>query len=292
MGKPLPPLGWIRSFEAAARHLSFTAAAEELGLTQSAISQQIKALETRLGLPLFIRHARGLALTDAGRRLVPEIEAPLQALALAMDGVKTGPSEGLLTIATSVSVAHWILAPHLTEFRNQHPGLRVHLLSAIWPDDFHSTQADVEIRFGSAKQAGSDADLLLPNRLIAVKSPQLAGGIQNLPLIEAVGTSSGWRAWSKHIAPVGAPSLFTDTYGMALHLAVNGNGVALVSELLADHALRTGLVERIHSASIPSGEGYYLSVDKDKPDALALRNWLLGKLAKITERASQAQDGI
>lgn len=292
MAKPLPPLGWIRSFEAAARHLSFTAAAEELGLTQSAISQQVKAFETRLGMPLFVRHARGLALTDAGRRLVPEIEAPLQALALAMDGVTTGSSEGLLTIATSVSVAHWILAPYLTEFRNQNPGLRVHLLSAIWPDDFHSTQADVEIRFGSAKQAGSDADLLLPNRLIAVKAPSLDGRIQDLPLIEAVGTSSGWRAWSRHVAEVRTPSLFTDTYGMALHLAVNGNGVALVSELLADHALRTGLVVRAHTASIDSSEGYYLSVDKGKPDALALRDWLRVTLARITERVPQEQDGI
>lgn len=276
MAKSIPPLNWLRSFEAAARHLSFTAAAEEIGLTQSAVSQQVKSLETRLGVPLFMRHARGLALTDAGRQLVPEVAAPLQALASAMTDVDAGPSKGLLTIAASVSVAHWIIAPRLPDFKTRFPDLRIRLLSAIWPDDFNTTRADVEIRFGSAKQAGPDAQPLLPNRLIAVKSPNLNGTLQDLPLVEAVGTSSGWQAWAKTICDTAAPSLYTDTYGMALHLAVHGNGVALVSELLADHALKTGLVVRAHPASLPSREGYHLSISKDKPEARHLRDWLLG----------------
>lgn len=285
MTKTLPPLGWLRSFEAAARHLSFTASAEELGMTQSAVSQQVKSLETRLGFPLFMRNARGLALTDAGRRLLPEVEAPLQALAVAMDGVDTGPTKSLLTIATSVSVAHWIIAPHLPEFKALFPDLRVRLLSAIWPDDFHSTRADVEIRFGSARQSGADAEPLLPNRLIALKSPKLKGDLDSLPLIEAVGTSSGWQSWAKEVCLVPAPSLYTDTFGMALHLAAHGNGVALVSEVLAEHAVHTGLVVRAHPASIASKEGYFLSIDKDKPEALALRTWLLNRLTKSPDAA-------
>lgn len=284
MAQSLPPLGWLRSFEAAARHLSFTAAAEEIGLTQSAVSQQVKSLETRLGVPLFMRHARGLALTDAGRRLLPEIDAPLQALAAAMDSVDTGPTKGLLTIATSVSVAQWIIAPRLPDFRMRFPTLRLRILSAIWPDDFHSTHADVEIRFGSARQAGTDAEPLLPNRLIALKSPKLKGELQDLPLIEAVGTSSGWQSWSREVGGTPAPSLYTDTYGMALQLAAHGNGVALISELLADHALQNRLVERAHPASIPSQEAYYISVAKDKPEALELREWLFGKLSGSTDR--------
>jgi LysR family glycine cleavage system transcriptional activator len=279
MAKTLPPLGWLRSFEAAARHLSFTAAAEELGLTQSAVSQQVKSLETRLAVPLFMRRARGLALTDAGRRLLPDVEAPLQALAAAMDGVDAGPEKTLLNIATSVSVAQWVIGPGLPEFQSLFPDLRIRLFSAIWPDDFHATHADVEIRFGSAKQAGVDADLLLPNRLIAVKSRNVEGDLQNLPLIEAVGTSSGWRSWAKHVGNTRPASIYTDTYGMALHLAAQGNGVALVSELLAEHAMQTELVERVHPASIPSQEGYHLSVSKDKPQALVFREWLLDRLS-------------
>lgn len=288
MAKSLPPIGWLRSFEAAARHLSFTAAAVELGLTQSAVSQQVKSLETRLGAPLFLRHARGLALTDTGRRLVPEVEAPLQALATAIDGIATGPGDGLLTIAASVSVAHWLIAPHLTAFRRLYPTLPIRLLSAIWADDFHASRADVEIRFGSARQAGRDAELLLPNRLIAVKAPGLAGSVQDLPLIEAVGTSSGWQAWAKHHGSVPAPRLFADTYGMALQLAVSGNGVALVSALLAGDALQKGLVERAHPALIPSVEGYYLSVNRERAEALEFRRWILGLLTDAAQETPVA----
>lgn len=276
MAKPLPPLGWLRSFEAAARHLNFTAAAEELGLTQSAVSQQVKSLETRLGVHLFMRRARGLALTEAGRRMLPEVEAPLQALASAMERVDAGPAESLLTIAASVSVAQWLIGPRLPDFQARFPDLRVRLFSAIWPDDFLATRADVEIRFGSARQAGPQAQQLLPDRLIALKSPALQGALEELPLIEAVGTSSGWRSWAKHVGGTRAqPSLYTDTFGMALQLAAQGNGVALVSEFLADHALRAGLVERAHAASLPSQEGYYLSFSKEKPQSLAFCEWLL-----------------
>ena len=277
MAKSLPPLSWLRSFEAAARQLSFTAAAEELGLTQSAISQQVKALETRLGTPLFMRHARGLALTDAGRRLLPEVEAPLQALAGAVGAFETGPSTGVLTLATSVSVAQWVIAPRLPDFTARFPDLRLRLHSAIWPDDFHAIRADVEIRFGSARQAGPEAEPLLPDRLIALKSPRLNGNLPDLPLIEAVGTSGGWQAWSRHVQPVPVPTLYADTYGLALLLAAQGNGVALVSEFLAEQALDTGQVVRAHPASIPSAEGYFLSLDKSRPEAVALRDWLLGE---------------
>jgi LysR family glycine cleavage system transcriptional activator len=256
--------------------LSFTAAAEELGLTQSAISQQVKALETRLGTPLFMRHARGLALTDAGRRLLPEVEAPLQALAGAMGAFEAGPAKGILTIAASVSITHWVIAPRLPDFTARFPDLRLRLHSAIWPDDFHAIRADVEIRFGSARQAGPEAEPLLPDRLIALKSPKLKGNLPDLPLIEAVGTSGGWQAWSRHVQPVPVPTLYADTYGLALLLAAQGNGAALVSEFLAEQALDSGQVVRAHPASIPSAEGYFLSLDRSRPEAVALRDWLFG----------------
>ena len=291
MAKSLPPLGWLRSFEAAARHLSFTAAAEELGLTQSAISQQIKSLETRLGAPLFMRRARGLALTDFEGRLLPDIEGPLHALAAAIEGTDTGPSETLLTIAASVSVAQWVISPRLPEFQTRFPNLRVRLFSAIWPDDFIATRADVSIKFGSARQTGGDGELLLPNRLLALKSPDVMGDLGDLPLIEAVGTSGGWRSWTKRVGPTQAPAVFTDTYGMALQLAVQGNGVALISELLAKHPLEAGLVERAHPATLESQEGYYLSYAKDKPQACAFRDWLLETLeAPASEQGPNAVD--
>ncbi len=278
MAKSLPPLTWFRSFEAAARTLSFTAAAEEIGLTQSAVSQQVKSLELRLGASLFVRHPRSLALTDAGRKLLPEVGKALEALAVAAGQVDTNASGDVLTVATSVSIAQWVIAPHLPAFAHQHPDIRVRLLSAIWPDDFNASQADVQVRFGSKKQVGQGAVRLMPDRLVPFKSPALSGDISDLPLIEAVGTSGGWSRWLESQGLQSQPTVFVDTFGMALQLAAHGGGVALVSEFLAKHALYTGLVERAHGDSIDSNEGYFLSANTANPAAGLFHDWLLGEV--------------
>lgn len=279
MAKSLPPLTWFRAFEAAARHLNFTAAAAEIGLTQSAVSQQVKSLELRLRVALFTRLPRGLALTDDGRKLLPQVGAALETLAAATDRFEAAPSQNLLTIATSVSVAQWIIAPQLSDFTARHPDIHLRFLSAIWPDDFHSARADVEIRFGSQKQVGGNAQVLTPNRLVALKSPQLAGALHQLPLIEAVGTSDGWQAWSEKNGGDLHPQIYADSYGMALHLAMHGNGVALVSALLATHATASHLLVPAHDASISAKEGYYLSINETVPAARQFRDWLLARLS-------------
>lgn len=279
MARSLPPLTWFRAFEASARHLSFTAAAGEIGLTQSAVSQQIKALETRLRTRLFTRQARGLALTDDGRRLLPQVGAALERLAVATDMFEVGTTDKILTVAMSVSIAQWVVAPRLAEFTSAHPGLRLRFLSAIWPDDFHSAMADVEIRFGSRKQAGENAVELTPNRLVALKSPLLTTSLSEAPLIETVGTSDGWRRWGD-AAGIGnlTPSLYADSYGMALHLAAHGNGVALASGLLAGHALTTGQLVRAHPAEIEGIEGYHLSINQPSKAAQDFKGWLRAQL--------------
>ncbi len=275
MSKSLPPLTWFRSFEAAARTLSFTIAAEEIGLTQSAVSQQVKSLEMRLGTALFTRHPRSLALTDAGRKLLPEVGRALEVLAAAAGRADASAPGDVLTVATSVSIAQWVIAPNLADFARRHPDIRVRLLSAIWPDDFHATQADVQIRFGSEKQVGQDSERLIPDCLVAFKAPTLAGDPFDLPLIEAVGTSSGWNTWFEKQGERRQPTVFVDTFGMALQLAAHGSGVALVSELLAKHAIASGSVERAHNLSVKCNEGYFLSSDDTNPAATLFHNWLL-----------------
>lgn len=279
MAKSLPPLTWFRAFEAAGRHLSFTAAAEEIGMTQSAVSQQVKALESRLRVALFTRHARGLSLTDDGRRLLPQVTSSLGQLAAATESYDTGSPETLLTVASSISVLQWVISPNLHDFQTRHPDIRLRFLSAVWPDEFLNARADVEIRFGSAKQAGKDARLLTPNALIALKAPSLVGSIDTLPLIETVGTSGGWKVFGQTQRLDLKPSLFADSYGLALQLAASGNGVALVSELLADHALRQGTLQRAHPASVEGQEGYYLSITQSA-QARLFSDWLLDLIAR------------
>ncbi|WP_299046107.1 LysR family transcriptional regulator [uncultured Tateyamaria sp.] len=276
MAKSLPPLTWFRAFEAAARHLSFTAAGAEIGMTQSAVSQQIKALETRLGSTLFLRRPRGLSLTDDGRRLLPQVGAALETLSAATAGFEAGPRADLLTIAASVSVTQWMISPRLADFTSAHPNVRLRFLSTIWPDDFHAPRADVEIRFGSRKQVGQGAVELQPSGLVALKPPTLGGPLSTLPLIEAVGTSGGWSRWRDIVGDAGQPTLFVDSFGMALQLAARGHGVALVSEILASDALRTGMLERAHDARLPAQEGYFLWHANENSHAKAFADWVAG----------------
>ncbi|WP_170348500.1 LysR family transcriptional regulator [Ruegeria atlantica] len=283
MPKTLPPLTWFRSFEAAARRLSSTAAADEIGLTQSAVSQQIRSLETRLGVVLFHRHARGLSLTDEGRKLLPKVEAALEMLHSAASPYLAEERARHLTVAASVSVLEWVISPALPLFRSRNPDTSVRFVSTIWPDEYSASRADIEIRFGSAKQVGRDATELLPNDLIAVKSPQLDGDLPDLPLIEAVGTSGNWSSWSEatgYTIPI--PTFYVDSYGLALQLATTGNGVALVNALVAEHALRTGQVIRATEASAPATEGYFLAVQRRSPEVDAFLEWFSGALPEVS----------
>lgn len=281
MRRSTPPLTWFRSFEAAARNLSFTAAADEIGLTQSAVSQQVKSLETRLGVALFLRKPRSLALTDDGRKLLPQVARALGTLASATETFDRGIDSNVLIVTTSVSVAQWCISPRLSDFRQKHPNISVRLLSAVWPDDFKTSQADVEIRFGTAAQAGNDAISLGPNRLVAVKSPHLKGGLKDLPLIETVGTSTGWNAWQKKYSALSKPVLFADTYGLALQLAEDGNGVTLISEFLAARALSTGSLEKIGEGFIEAKEGYFLSFNSKADGASTFANWIKETMADL-----------
>lgn len=278
MAKSLPPLTWFRAFEAAARCLSFTAAAQEIGMTQSAVSQHVKALEMRLGATLFIRRARGLSLTDEGRKLLPQVGAALETLADATRRFETGQGDNLLTIASSVSVAQWVIAPHLAAFRARAPDVQLRFVGTIWPDEFHALRADVEIPFGAPKQVGQEGVLLEPSALVALKAPELIGHLDTLPLIEAVGTSDGWAKWRAVVGSVMEPDIFVDSYGAALHMAMHGNGVALVSALLAQAAIKSGQLVLAHEASLPATEGYYLRTNAQVPAAEQFRDWLLEHL--------------
>lgn len=280
MTKPLPPLNWFRAFEAAARRLSFTAAAQEIGLTQSAVSQQIRAFETRLGVTLFERRARGLALTDEGRKLLPQVDAALDMLVGAVDRYTQNSGENDLTVSASISATEWIISPELPTFTGAHPNVSIRFLTAIWPDEFNATAADVEIRFGSAKQVGGNAVPILPNDLVALKSPRIAGALSDHPLIEAVGVSSGWTDWGEAAGLSDLkPSLYADSYGLALQLAAEGNGVALASSVLAKNALARGVLEVAHENTIPGNEGYFLSVNAEVPNARIFGDWLLETIA-------------
>lgn len=280
MARSLPPLNWFRSFEASARHLNFTAAADELGLTQSAISQQIRALETRFGVRLFERKARGLTITDDGRKLLPQVSSALEILGAASAKFDAGPTESLLSVATSVSVAQWILAPRINQFLAGNPGVRLRFLSTVWPDEFKASIADVEIRFGAEKQVGYKAERLGPDRLVAVHNRELIGECSLAPLIETVGTSMNWQKWAQAAGKTldRNPVIYVDNFGLALELAIQGQGIALTSSLLAAGKLASGELVLLGDTSLSNPEGYYLAADENVEAAKKFRDWLLAEI--------------
>ena len=278
MVKALPPLAWFRAFEAAARRLSFTAAAEEIGMTQSAVSQHVKSLETSLGVALFIRRARGLSLTDDGRNLLPQVSSALETLTVAARNFDTVPSKNVLTVAASVSIAQWLISPRLNEFTKKNPEINIRFLSTIWPDDFHTVRADVEIPFGSQKQFGRNATRLEPSGLVALKSPKFSGNIESSTLIESVGTSDGWKLWAESVGGNPMPKIFVDSYGAAMNLAINGNGIALVSNILAQDAIRSGKLIMADKTLLTCNEGYYLRYNDKNLLAKQFHDWLINSL--------------
>jgi LysR family transcriptional regulator, glycine cleavage system transcriptional activator len=157
MGRRLPPLNAVRAFEAAARHLSFTRAAEELNVTQAAVSHQVKALEERLGVLLFRRLNRGLNLTDSGTLYLKELESILDRLEQATERVRTSEAAGLLTVSTGTSFAAKWLVPRLQRFRERRPDLDVRIDADDALTDFRRDNVDLAIRYGRGVYSGCAA---------------------------------------------------------------------------------------------------------------------------------------
>lgn len=288
MPRALPPLGWFRAFEAAARRQSFTQAADELGLTQSAVSQQIRLLEARLGRRLFVRKHRGVSLTDDGRQLLPDVTAAITGLRSAVGAFEQPDQAGLLTVATSVSIAQWFLAPRLGDFLADHAGIDLRLVTAVWPDELGESGADVRIRFGPEPVQDATCQLLGSTRLALVGSPSVLNSpvdvqltdvqLHERMLIQAVGTAD---IWSRHVEQLGytpgsIASVHVDSHGLAVDLARSGVGIAFTSELIALPSLRDGTLVRAHPDTIEGSDGYWISSNATDraPAAARFVEWL------------------
>src|ERR1700751_2588996 len=201
----LPSLNGLRAFEAAARHLSFTLAASELNVTQTAISHQIRRLEEELGIRLFIRKNRALALTPKARDYLPGVRAAFNDLPLATDRLLRKDDDHVLTVSTLASLAAKWLLPRLTAFQEAHPGLDVRITSSTALVDFRNGDVDAAIRYGRGHWPGLRADWLMSDELFPVCSPALLKGsrplkspkdlAQHTLLPSSGGYDDDWRLW-------------------------------------------------------------------------------------------------
>jgi len=289
MSDYLPPLAAIRVFEAAARLLSFTRAAAELGMTQAAVSYQIKLLEERVGAPLFLRRPREVVLTEAGQRLAPEMTRAFDILREAFADLGRGEG-GTLIVNTMHTFATQWLAPRLGIFQLRHPDIGVRLETAQRLVDFSREEVDLVIRAGMGKWPGLLATKLLDIRFTPMLSPELAasiGGIHEpsdilkLPLLD-----SGDPWWIRWLDAYGlphdvlrhqtAPSLQVQTFSAIAAMA--GQGVTLLTPEYFRQDLASGRLIQPFERVIDEGTGYWLAYPENRrnvPKIKAFRDWIV-----------------
>ncbi|WP_182085423.1 LysR substrate-binding domain-containing protein [Aureimonas sp. ME7] len=290
MARSLPPLSALRAFEAAARHLSFTRAGEELGMTQAAVSYQIKVLEERVGNPLFQRAKRGVALTPDGSRFAGECTKALDRLAAAFADLQDS-SAGILSISSVPTFASYWLARHLGSFQILHPETAVQLTSTRAIVDFEREPVDLAIRAGDGNWRGLTAHLLVPVDFTPMLSPALAqrfGGIPQKPcdLLRFPLTNAAhpwWKLWFDMVgvASSEAPKERGSDFGsqdLEAMAALAGQSASLLTPLFYADEVAAGRLVQPFEALYPIDRGYYLvypEARRNVPKIRAFREWLL-----------------
>lgn len=288
----LPPLAAIRVFEAAARHLSFTGAAAELGMTQAAVSYQIKVLEERVGTPLFLRQPRRVALTEAGQKLAPAITQAFALIGEAYASVR-GDADGVLTVSTLLTFASNWLAQHLGLFQLAHPALAVRVDTSNRIVDFAREDIDIAIRSGGGKWPGMETHMLFRADFTPVLSPKLAssiGGVKEpadllkLPILDP--GDVWWRQWFE-AAGVDAGDLATrpgtsmGAQAYEANAAIAGQGVAIVTRALFKVELGDGRLVQPFDHVGDDGHAYWLVYPtgrRNVPKIRLFREWILAEV--------------
>lgn len=271
----LPPLIWLKAFEAAARHASFTLAAAELGLTQAAVSQQIKALEGRLGARLFHRQQRGVALTPEGSAYLPHIQSAFAGLSRSTQELFGRRTRQTLVILSPISFAALWLAPRLAALEREAPGLAIDITTMHTPDAYEASEAVFDIRFGLGDWPGRTTYRLTTERLTPVAAPAaLKAGAkrapdiwQRLPLLAVHGAREMWPDWFALAGepPRGVARYRFDSFIAAMTAAEAGAGILLGSRPLIDGALRRKTLVALSGFELQSTSGHFLTHAAGRP---------------------------
>ncbi|MBO4226011.1 MULTISPECIES: transcriptional regulator GcvA [Bradyrhizobium] len=288
----LPSLNGLRAFEAAARHLSFTQAAAELNVTQTAISHQIKRLEQELGVRLFVRQNRALTLTPKAAEYLPGVRAAFNDLKLATDRLLRREDDHVLTVSTLASLAAKWLLPRLSTFQEAHPGIDVRITTSTSLVDFQRDNVDAAIRYGRGQWQGLRADWLMADELFPVCSPSLLKGEKPLKCPEDLrghvllhtsnANSDDWRLW---LTAAGLPAdlskqpgITFDLIFMTIQAAIDGIGVAMGRTSYVQDDIAKGRLVVPFKITLPADAGFYLvspQARADSPKLAAFRQWMV-----------------
>ncbi len=296
MSRQLPPLTTVRSFEAAARLLSFSKAADELYLTHGAVSRAVRHLEDHVGVKLFKRNVRAVHLTATGASYASSVRDVLDRLAAATAVIMDQQSMGVLNISTLDSFAAKWLIPRLFRFREAHGGIEVRLATSEKLADFVNDGIDIGIRYGSGRYRGVTAELLMREEVFPVCSPLLLKGPH--PLKSAADLKHhtlihdafeiDWAMWLKTagvegVDPHRGPRFESSDH--AVQAAVQGEGVVLGRSALVADDLRAGRLVRPFSMGLPADLAYYVAYPvqtAQRPKVRAFRDWLFEEVTRTT----------
>lgn len=294
MRKRLPPLNSLRAFEAAARHKSFKHAAEELFVSHSAISHQIRRLEEYLNVDLFHRVSRGVELTRSGRIFYPVLREAFDLIDEGTELVLSPEAPNTLTVQVYSTFAIRWLIPRLPAFQTEHPEIRVRLHTSQTDVNFEHEDVDICVMVGQQDQPELHYDFLFSSQLFPVCSPALLKDVKPLEepadlehhtLIQVYPSKQDWLVWleSNGVEGIDPDSgLQLDSYDLALNTAVQGLGVALGIEPFANRDLEAGtLVELFPGTRTPTLGSWFMACRRDKAELekiSAFRRWLLAEI--------------
>lgn len=285
----LPHLAWLRAFEATARHMSFTLAAQELGLTQSAVSQHVRNLELFLGRDLFIRRTRALDLTEAGGNYLPTVREAFDMLTQGTRSVFGDTRSKSLIVQCNLGFALFWLTPRLQDFQTQHPGIALNIVTPIWDPERNTDTSALEIRFGRGGDLPHEAERLTRDRYYPICRPDYQGGrvdLETATLFECSGLTGTWEAWFKSQA---RPFSRWDevnrgsTFGIAVNAALEGAAIAMAHDTLVADLIHDGRLVRPFEHAPALSEGYYLippAKADETPASRVFADWLRAALLR------------
>lgn len=279
----LPSHAVLRSFECAARHESFTLAAEELHLTQSAVSRQVKELEDIIGTALFRRVGRRVALTPAGKNFVSELSIDLENIRqTVMRAISAGATGAAIRVATLPAFASRWLIPRLSGFMAQHADIEISFATRLEPFDMNREHFDLAIHFGKQDWPGTDMDLLCSETMIAVASPAFIahhgiGTVADLVQVPLLHLETRPGVWQAYFAQAGVGTRtagrgkYFDQFTLVIAGAVASLGAALLPTYLIERELADGSLVALDQATVTTGNNYYLVTPANTENAHVAR---------------------
>jgi DNA-binding transcriptional LysR family regulator len=294
--RPLPPLNALRAFEAAARHKSFTRAAEELHVTQAAISHQVKALEERIGVPLFRRSPRALSLTAEGEALLPDLRGAFDRMALAIDRVGKMAGSRSLNVSLVTTFALTWLVPRLHRFQERHPDIEVRMTTQQRLVDLGREDVDVAVRFTAEPDETLHSVRLFNDRLTPLCGKRYRDRVKTfddlrrVPLIDTA-FKPEWPIWLKAMGLELQPqrALQFDSTAICVEAAIEGAGVAIGPPDLFLPEFEAGKLFQPFEQLVESGQSWWLVCTHamaERPKVKAFRDWMTEEVARDLKKAA------